>query len=149
MTKKEQSKMMTFDELLNYKPTKTEKVRWFFKDMFSIPGNIWWRFRYRLVRKHQYHKLDTGFKPGYYDPCVSIPAALFEETSRFVDRTEEMINWEIDTGHHEAWNAFKSARDFWRGGYGERFGTDEFDYSDEAKELLCGIINHVEFMWYP
>ena len=148
MTKKEQS-TITLDELFNYKPTRCDKIKWFFGDALSLPSEIRWWFRYRFVRKHQYHKLDTGFAPGYCDPCVSVPAALFEECSRFVERTEDVINWEIDTGHHEAWNAFKSARDFWRGGYGERFGTDEFDYSDEAKELLCGIINHVEFMWYP
>lgn len=55
-----------------------------------------WKARYRLQKKHRYHLVDTGLKPGYYDAdylmlhsCFSLLCRYVEGEQGGVERLEE------------------------------------------------------------
>lgn len=48
---------------------------------------IWW-FKYRLFKEHQYHKIDLGLKPGYYELGDIFEKALMSK--RTIQRIQDL-----------------------------------------------------------
>lgn len=46
---------------------------------------VCWALRHRFVRKHQYHRIDTGLAPGYYDVDHLMLHGMFALLERYVD----------------------------------------------------------------
>lgn len=143
-----------------------KKLAWrFWWWLKRLPGDIWWGIKWRIVPKHKYNRLDTGLPPGYYDPCYSIPRAVFVTTERFVEETRETVAWEWDKDHLEAWKAFTGAVEWFRknkdllddGGYIEKLDGEswddcwkrELDWQEEKNQHLMNIMKYIDFMWYP
>jgi hypothetical protein len=115
-------------------------------------NDFYWYLQHRFNPRHQYHKINTGFKPGYYDPSISVPAALFETTSHFIEKSG--ICWDYDPGHIAAGKAFKDARDWWRNGGREKLfdypdAEDEERFRKERDGHLLNILTYIDYMWWP
>lgn len=54
-----------------------------YKSSFVFKTYLW--FMYRVVPKHQYHMIDTGMKPAYYDISIRMEAALVKLVIDFVE----------------------------------------------------------------
>ena len=62
----------------------------FFGRLGNRLNNILYWFKYRLVKKHKYHLVDTKLSPGYYDYDTRLLHATF---SLFVEFVEEQNQW--------------------------------------------------------
>ncbi len=112
--------------------------------------DLWWWFRHRLDPRHRYHVVPTGMRPGYYDPDIRLISAFFNETATFVERTRDLIAWESDGGHSEAWAAFTEAAEWWAAHKDDLGECDDGDDGwDEAKRHMVAVIEHLRCMWYP
>lgn len=65
-------------------------------------SDIKWAFVYRFVRKHQYHRLETGLPPRYYEYNDRIIEAILHTNKQFIDNDHcppedgpfrEVYNW--------------------------------------------------------
>lgn len=83
-----------------------------FQTLSNSFSNLKYWFMYRYVQKHQYHKIDTRLKPGYYDydtrllhGCFSLLCEFIEESKYYIDIVDhedpenikflELYNWWI------------------------------------------------------
>lgn len=112
--------------------------------------NAYWWVVHRIIPKHRYHVVKTGLPPGYYDPCVRVLAALFNEMHEFVayqtdERNEHRWNWTSSPEHEEAWAVFQEAAAF-----SQRYLNPEAEWEveDEATELAKKVLDNLSFMWY-
>jgi hypothetical protein len=130
------------------------KIRWYerlwWRACRACKDTQWW-FRHRFEPRHRYHFVSTGLPPGYYDPDLRLIHALFNETSRFVERTRGVVAWDADEGHSEAWRAFTGAAEWWVTHKGTLFDdprTEEAEWR-EAEEHMMAVIENLRVMWYP
>lgn len=131
----------------------------------SLPHDIWWGLKWRIVPRHKYNRLHTGLPPGYYDPCYSIPRAIFVATEKFVEGTRDTVDWEDEVGHSQAWKTFTEAAEWFKqnkkildeGGIPERLESEtweenwkrELAWTEEKNQHLMNIMKHIDYMWYP
>ena len=116
-----------------------------------VPGDILWWFKHRLVPKHRYHVINTGRKPGYYDPHDKIVNAVLNETHTFVvfEEKQQLVDWEHEEGHKTAWAIFKEASDFWVGYRSKCESYDNEDKDDQkAVEMCKKVLDHIMYMWH-
>lgn len=62
---------------------------------------LWW-FKYRFVKKHQYHIVHTGLKPGYHDARTKILYGIFAE----------FANWAETDRHYEGPIVMSNSKQF-------------------------------------
>jgi hypothetical protein len=114
----------------------------------------WW-FRWRLQRRHQYHIVRLGLKPGYYDPYLRVLYAVLEETRRFVAHEagpRGYIDWTADEHSRAEWAAYTAAAEWW----GEHRDTmfdiidpdEEMRVWDEGVERMVAVLRHLRGMWH-
>ena len=89
--------------------------------------NIKWYILYRISPKHRYHVVRTGRKPGYCDPDIQMIHCAFELLKEFVNFNieKQIVNWDADEWHKEAWNEMMSLNTWWVYERPER--EDKFD----------------------
>jgi hypothetical protein len=120
--------------------------------IISLLSNIKWWFLHRFFKEHRYNYLPTGFPPGYYDPCMQIPATIFESVSTFVKETRGVIDWKLDDGHVEAWKVFCRASIWWDNNKEKvlevGFDDDETFDQSEIENLLIDVVKNISYMWY-
>lgn len=58
----------------------------FIEDILYQIKQFKYYLKYRFIRKHQYNRVETGLKPGYYDISETIIFALFHAIQTFVDK---------------------------------------------------------------
>lgn len=122
-----------------------------YRRLFDFLFDVKWWFLHRFSSKHKYNILSTGFPPGYYDPCMQIPAAIFKSVEKFVDETAGVIDWKLDQGHIEAWKAFCEASIWWKKNKENVFEVgfdDECFDQNEIEKLLTNVIKNINYMWY-
>lgn len=128
-------------------------LAWFDDLWWSIKHrakNAYWWFRHRLDPRHRYHVVRTGLCPGYYDPDIRLMAAIFNETSLFIERTGSLIRWNDDGHHAAAYKAFTEAAEWWKAHKDDLGDCDESDAEwQEAKRLMQAVIENLRIMWYP
>lgn len=69
--------------------------KWWYHDIWSrskIRDWYWW-LEHRLNPGHRYHVIDTGLKPGFYDPETRILYAVMEEVCSFFENTCDVITY--------------------------------------------------------
>lgn len=81
-------------------------------------------FKYRLQKKHKYHILDTGLKPGYYEYYDVVTAAvagprfkyLFEKVWQEFQESKDELGYDekpiIQKSYHKIMNQLKEAYDW-------------------------------------
>lgn len=143
---------VTLEEVLNAPITRWERVRYRAK---AFVGDLPWWFKWRFQRKHQYHLLRTGLRPGYYDPDVRILWAVMAQVERFVaDETgpRQITDWEADPEHRAAFAAFQAAATWWRANRDTMFEHVDWQAEERARakalEHLGNVVRHLWFMWY-
>lgn len=158
-------------------------VRYFLDDLWHVKCIIlgrrlfrypYWRFMHRWVPRYQYHKLDTGLKPGYYDPDTRFLHSIMEEVCRYVTITQGTIDWDYDDDHREKWRTLTEITGWWarykhwdRGDNDPRWALlaeateeqrdaiyaalsdDEERWDREADEHLIAIMKIRRTLWYP
>lgn len=115
--------------------------------------DLWWWPKYRLMRRHQYHIMRTGLKPGYHDPDFRITSAVFEEVCYF-RRECDMVDWMSDPGHELAWKSVNEAADWWvstkKAFYNGSMSPDEENaWSNVMAQHFAAIGRALPYMWYP
>lgn len=67
--------------------------------------NIKWKILHRYHPKYKYHIVRTRLEPGYYDPDTQMFEAVFGLLCDYVENNTkwEVINWESDEQHSQAW----------------------------------------------
>ena len=123
--------------------------------MRRIVRDIYWGIRHRLDPRNRYHVMDTGLRPGYWDPDSRILNAVMEEVDWFFRRTRETVDWTTDPGHYDAFLAMEKASAWWMDNKakmrsGDMDFSDEMRLNNEADALLAEVIMGArQYMWYP
>ena len=127
----------------------TGVIRDTLSQVFTQVKDIYWWFLHRLHPKHQYHRVKTGLRPGYYDPCVRILAGIFDEAATFVAHQEDEANefrWDYNESpeHRAAWDAFKAAAEFQ-----SVYLADSYDDNEsEAVDIAQKVLDNIGHLWY-
>ncbi len=136
--------------------TKFQKLRDFvWYQLPRILKDWWWELIHRLHPRHKYHIIRTGLKPGYWDPDTRITFAVFNIAEEFVDGTKDVVNWDDNEGHKDAWAKLTAAVDWWRKNKLKILDVDA-NLTKEAEKLcedrnmhLANIASILGYMWYP
>jgi len=75
----------------NTKTKKEHPIVWFFYNDVStffrrkkyFLERKYWKLQHTYNPKYKYNKLDTGLKPGYYDPSEQIKGAIFTSVTKY------------------------------------------------------------------
>lgn len=84
---------------------------------FALNG-LFYQFRYRFVKKHQYHIIHTGLEPGYYDIDTIMLHGMMTLLCRYVEDemggVEEIIkfNKELENGESFMQTALDRQRNY-------------------------------------
>jgi len=141
-------KTCTLEELFAWKPTLWWRFTHFPSRLWSGFTDFIWALRHRFQPRHRYNMLRTGFPPGYYDPHMRIPAAMFELVCDFVDYTESVVNWNYDEEHRAAWKAYTAAAKSWRHGARDQL-WHEGRVSQIDIDRLKAVLDNLDKLWYP
>lgn len=55
-------------------------------------NDLLWQFKYRYVKRHKYHLIDTGLEPGYCDIDHIMLHGMFALLTRYVDEEHEGVD---------------------------------------------------------
>jgi hypothetical protein len=90
--------------------------------------------------------LQTGLKPGYYDPDTRFLHSIFETVCAFVEDTKDTIDWTFDKEHRRFWKTLTNAVEFWRG-YKD-YRDHEFDspHWDQAAKAMTSDERHAHYL---
>lgn len=141
-----------------------------------IIENIW-KIKYRFISKHKYHIINTGLKPGYYDPSTTMLYSWMNLLKNFMEVGAPEIDWEnAATEHADAWKDLKEIYGWWLNydnrlkeideAYGDKEYVDtinkegepylvhkafllEDTLDTEADEMLKLLAGVRRFIWYP
>lgn len=61
------------------------KIFHFFRSKQVALNGLFYQFRYRFVKKHQYHVIHTGLQPGYYDIDTIMLHGMMTLLCRYVE----------------------------------------------------------------
>ena len=136
--------------------------------LFRNVRKTYWGLQHRFNPKHRYNIIHTGLKPGYWDPRDRILHGVMSMVREFVEDTADIINWESEPEHAEAWEALTKAVDWWKYFHEESDKIDKEWVSDhytpelgnqlyerecaleeEANKHLAQIMKYRNFIWYP
>jgi len=84
---------------------------WYIKQ--SIIDVTYW-FLYRFHPQYMYHKVDTGLKPGYYDPDTRMLYGCFSLMEEFVEINADHIDWYANDEHKVLWEELKELNTWWK-----------------------------------
>lgn len=146
---------MTLEEFMAdlEKPLPWWERAWYGARRFIV--DLPWWFRWRFQRKHQYHLVRLGLRPGYYDPCIRLLHAILEETSRFVaheDGPRGIVNWDSEPNHQAAIRAYRDAAAWWAANSGRLDAcvnmAEEAQFWGAGVEHMVAVLRHLPLMWY-
>lgn len=133
------------------KTKKEYPIAWFFYhdvDRFFSRKWYWvtrkyWKLQHTYNPKYKYNKLDTGLKPGYYDPSESIKGAIFTSVVKYCkknhfvwDESYDKCRVRLDLQKISDWHTIGRPRieELINSLYGEK-GADILDYFE------CGLFS--------
>lgn len=98
--------------------------------LFRINRKIW-EFKHKYIPKHQYHIIRTSLDPKqYHDPREQILYTSMDLVKRFIEITNETIEWESDPEHAHAKVELDKVYDWW---------VNKYPYRENELEPLPNI----------
>jgi hypothetical protein len=94
-------------------PVKSKK---YYNRLIGWPiSKFYWGIKYRFIPKHQYHFINTGLKPNYYEIDTRILHGCFNLFKEFYEYqlVNSHIDWEHDEQHKEIWNEMSTIYNWW------------------------------------
>lgn len=87
----------------------------FFCNIKNKINNAWWWILYRIHPKHRYHMVNTGLKPGYYDPDILLIYSTFNILHEFVKECIEnpIVDWEAEEESKRIWEELITIDTWW------------------------------------
>jgi len=94
-----------------------------------------WYILHRIHPKHRYHMVDSGLKPGYYDPDTLMMHSAFKLLSDFINSSikDQIIDWDADESHQKAWIELMALNTWWV--YERPDREDKFDRTHEWPDI--------------